>query len=47
MSRVVHDFLGGQCKNCKTRISLAEKDLYNGYCSNCIKYGFLGLDVGI
>ncbi len=40
------DFLGGQCKNCKTRISLAEKDLYNGYCNDCLKYGFVGLDAG-
>ena len=41
MSRVVHDFLGGQCKNCKTRISLAEKDLYAGYCRNCITIGYI------
>jgi len=39
-------FLGSKCRNCGSRISLAEKDLYNGYCSNCIKYGFVGLDIG-
>ena len=27
MSRTVHDFLGGQCKNCKTRIA-DQQDYY-------------------
>ena len=41
MSRVVMDFLGGKCSNCGTRISLAEKDLYAGYCRNCLRYGYI------
>jgi len=34
-------FLGSRCQNCGERISMAEKDLYAGYCRNCIKVGYI------
>jgi len=34
-------FLGSKCRNCGTRISLAEKDLYAGYCRKCITYRYI------
>jgi hypothetical protein len=34
-------FIDSKCRNCGSRISLAEKDLYAGYCMSCLKWGYI------
>jgi len=36
-----YEYLDARCINCSQRISLAEKDLYAGYCRNCIRWGYI------